>query len=124
MKKTLYERRKGKEFHGSGSWKLSRKEDALIKAMGMIFAIHVILALLFMFLGKRNGVFFFVMTFVWMLIMMAYMFYLVFKKHKEEPMETHYYDVDYEYNGIKGEMTDNTKEISAEEFHGKKDDQE
>ena len=122
MKKTLYERRKGKEFKASGSWKLDKREDITIKVIGMIFGAHIILALLFMFLGKKAGIYFFVLTFVWMFVMMGYMFYLVLRKHKEEPMETHYYDVDYKYDGIKNEITDNTKEISAEEFHGKKEE--
>jgi len=124
MKKTLYERRKGKEFAASGSWELNRKEDVTIKVLGVIFAMHVILALITTLLKTDSSVFFFVMAFVWMFIMMGYMFYLVFKKQKEEPIEAHYYDVDYKYNGIKGEIVDNTKEISAEEFHHKKEEQD
>ena len=54
MKKTLYERRKGKEFKASGSWKLDKREDITIKIIAVIFAAHIILALLFMFLGKKN----------------------------------------------------------------------
>ena len=38
-------------------------------------------------------------------------------------METHYYDVDYRYNGITGETEDKTLEISKDEFlHGTKKD--
>ena len=37
-------------------------------------------------------------------------------------METHYYDVDYRYNGFNGETDDKTREISKEEFvHGTED---
>lgn len=122
MKKTLYERRKGKEFKASGSWKVSRKEDIAIKILGTVFAVHVILALVLSFLKTKAGVFFFAMTFVWMFTMMGYMFFLVYRKHKEEPMETHYYDVDYTYNGFTGETADRTKEISADEFRGKKEE--
>jgi hypothetical protein len=36
-------------------------------------------------------------------------------------METHYYDVDYRYNGITDEKVDRKTEISKDEFlHGKK----
>ena len=48
------------------------------------------------------------------------LFAIVFLKHKKEPMETHYYDTDYKYNAFTGEETDNTREITEEEFFGKK----
>ena len=34
-------------------------------------------------------------------------------------METHYYNTDYQYNAFKGQVTDNTREITKEEFYGK-----
>ena len=35
-------------------------------------------------------------------------------------MEAHYYNTDYKYNAFTREETDNTREISKEEFYGKK----
>ena len=35
-------------------------------------------------------------------------------------MEAHYYDTDYKYNAFTGEKTDNSKEITKEEFFNKK----
>ena len=48
--------------------------------------------------------------------MFVVLFGLVFKKSRKEPMEAHYYDVDYRYNGISGETEDETVEISKDEF--------
>ncbi|MBR3228383.1 MAG: hypothetical protein IKF68_07565 [Erysipelotrichaceae bacterium] len=119
MKKTLYEVKKGKQMQASGSWKVSKKEDITIKVIGSLFAIHILAAIFLAFIHSPHYVLFFILTFVWMFIMMGYMFYVVYKKNKEKPMDIHYYDVDYKYNGIKGEVTDNTKEISEEEFKGR-----
>ena len=44
------------------------------------------------------------------------LFAIVLSKHRKEPMEAHYYNVDYKYNAFTGEETDNTREISKEEF--------
>ena len=41
-------------------------------------------------------------------------------KHKQEPMEAHFYGTDYKYNAFSGEATDNSREITKEEFFGKK----
>ena len=48
------------------------------------------------------------------------LFAIVFRKHKEEPMEAHYYDTDYKYNAFTGEEKDAGREITKEEFFGKK----
>ena len=48
------------------------------------------------------------------------LFAIVFRKHNETPMEGHYYDTDYKYNAFSGEEADNTREITKEEFFGKK----
>ena len=42
------------------------------------------------------------------------------RKHKQDPMEAHFYDTDYKYNAFTGEETDHTREITKEEFLGKK----
>ena len=55
--------------------------------------------------------------------MFVVLFGLVYLKSRKEPMEKHYYSVDYKYDGIKDESEDNGHEISQEEFYGKKDDE-
>ncbi len=49
------------------------------------------------------------------------LFAIAFRKHKQEPMEAHYYDTDHEYNAFTGEEKDNGREITKEEFFGKKE---
>ncbi len=117
----LYERRKGKEFHASGSWKATEGEKRIIESFGYMafFGIFIGLIMLFIFPGKLAsiilaiGIIGAVGTFV-------SLFAIVLHKHKQEPMEAHYYDTDYKYNAFTKEETDHSKEITREEFFGKK----
>ncbi len=117
----LYERRKGKEFHASGSWKATEGEKRIIESFGYMafFGIFIGLIMLFIFPGKLAsiilaiGIIGAVGTFV-------SLFAIVLHKHKQEPMEAHYYDTDYKYNAFTKEETDHSKEITKEEFFGKK----
>ena len=117
----LYERRKGKEFHASGSWKATEGEKRIIESFGYMafFGIFIGLIMLFIFPGKLAsiilaiGIIGAVGTFV-------SLFAIVLHKHKQEPMEAHYYDTDYKYNAFTKEETDRSKEITKEEFFGKK----
>ena len=117
----LYERRKGKEFHASGSWKATEGEKRIIESFGYMafFGIFIGLIMLFIFPGKlvsiilAIGIIGAVGTFV-------SLFAIVLHKHKQEPMEAHYYDTDYKYNAFTKEETDHSKEITKEEFFGKK----
>ncbi len=117
----LYERRKGKEFHASGSWQATKGERRLVETFGYMFFFGVFIGLIMTFVhpGKIAyillgiGIIGAVGTFI-------SLFAIVFRKHKQEPMEAHYYNTDYKYNAFTGEETDNTREISKEEFYGKK----
>ena len=117
----LYKRRKGKEFHASGSWQATKGERLLIESFGYMFFFGVFIGLIWLFIhpGKLAavilgiGIVGAVGTFV-------SLFAVVFRKHKQEPMEAHYYDVDYKYNAFTGEETDNTREITKDEFLGEK----
>ena len=117
----LYERCKGKEFHASGSWKATEGEKRIIESFGYMafFGIFIGLIMLFIFPGKLAsiilaiGIIGAVGTFV-------SLFAIVLHKHKQEPMEAHYYDTDYKYNAFTKEETDHSKEITKEEFFGKK----
>lgn len=117
----LFERRKGKEFHASGSWKATEGEKRIIESFGYMafFGIFIGLIMLFIFPGKLAsiiltiGIIGAVGTFV-------SLFAIVLHKHKQEPMEAHYYDTDYKYNAFTKEETDHSKEITKEEFFGKK----
>ena len=83
------------------------------------FGIFIGLIMLFIFPGKLAsiilaiGIIGAVGTFV-------SLFAIVLHKHKQEPMEAHYYDTDYKYNAFTKEETDHSKEITKEEFFGKK----
>ena len=113
----LYERRKGKQFHASGSWQTTAGEKRLIETFGYMFFFGIFIGLIMLFIhpGKLAfilmgiGVIGAVGTFV-------SLFAIVFHKHKEKPMEVHYYDTDYKYNAFTGEEADNTREITKEEF--------
>ena len=123
MRKTLYERRKGKQMHASGTWSVTPGEQKLVNAVAVFFAVSVIAVLISAFVRQRwfliASVICCAISFI---LIFVVLFGLVFKKSKEKPMETHYYDVDYRYNGISGQTEDNTVEISKYEFlHGKKD---
>ena len=115
----LYQRRKGKEFHASGTWKATKGERRLIETFGYMFFFGVFIGLIMTFIhpGKLSaiilgiGIIGAVGTFI-------SLFAIVLIKHKKEPMEAHYYDVDYKYNAFTGEETDNTREITKEEFFG------
>ncbi len=119
MKKTLFERRVGKEFHAEGTYKATPQEDRTIKILACLFAVFCVLAIVSpFFLSARLTILFFILTFVFAFAMGGYMFYLVWKKSRQDPMEKHYYNVDYKYNGITGETEDKTREITREEFRG------
>ncbi|MBE6714956.1 MAG: hypothetical protein E7575_06740 [Ruminococcaceae bacterium] len=110
-------RRKGKEFHTSGSWQATKGERHLIETFGYMFFFGVFIGLIILFIhpGKLAnillgiGIIGAVGTFI-------SLFAIVFRKHKQEPMEAHYYDTDYRFNAFTGEETDNTREITKEEF--------
>ena len=117
MRKTLYEYQKGKQMHASGSWSVTSAERRLINAVAVFFTVSVIAVLVSGFVHRRwfliTSVICCAISFV---LMFVVLFGLVFKKSRKEPMEAHYYDVDYRYNGISGETKDKTVEISKNEF--------
>lgn len=123
MKKTLFEMQKGKQMHASGSWGTTQGERMIINILAIAFAACCLIAVFLpIFSGMRYpqlSILFFVLTFVFAFAMGGYLFYLVYKKNKEKPMEEHYYSVDYKYNGITDKTEDRTQEISKDEFFNK-----
>lgn len=121
FRKSLYEVQKGKQMHASGSWKATPTEDLIIKAMGAFFALSVIAELIATIFQIRPLILpatvCLVISFIGMFVVL---FGIVYLKSRKEPMEKHYYDVDYKYNGFKNEISDNTREISKDEFYSKK----
>lgn len=119
----LYERRKGKEFHASGTWKTTPGEKRLIETFGYLFFFGVVIGLLMLFI--RPGTLAYIILglgIVGAVGMFISMFAIVLHKNKEKPMEAHYYDNDYKYNAFTGEETDHSREITKEEFLGKSQD--
>ena len=117
----LYERRKGKEFHASGSWKATKGEKILVEIFGGMFFFGIFIGL-FMLLIHPGTLAFIVLGVgvIGAIGVFVSLFAIVLQKHKEQPMETPYYNTDYKYNAFKGQVTDNTREITKEEFYGKK----
>ncbi len=117
----LYERRKGKEFHASGSWKATKGEKILVEIFGGMFFFGIFIGL-FMLLIHPGTLAFIVLGVgvIGAIGVFVSLFAIVLHKHKEQSMETHYYNTDYQYNAFKGQVTDNTREITKEEFYGKK----
>ena len=117
----LYERRKGKEFHASGSWKTTEGEKRLIETFGCMFFFGVFIGLIMLFIHPGKLAFILLgLGIIGAVGSFISLFAIVLHKHKEKPMEAHYYDTDYEYNAFTGEETDNTREITKEEFFGEK----
>ena len=123
LRKTLYEMNKGKQMHEQGYYQATKTEDFLVKAVGLFFTLSVIMTLLSSFLDLNMilipSVICLIVSFIGMFVVM---FGIVFLKSRKEPLEKHYYDVDYRYDGVKGEVDDKSHEISKEEFFGKKQD--
>ncbi len=117
----LYERRKGKEFHASGSWKATEGEKRIIESFGYMafFGIFIGLIMFFIFPGKLASIIL-AIGIIGAIGTFISLFAIVLHKHKQEPMEAHYYDTDYKYNAFTKEETDHSKEITKEEFFGKK----
>ena len=110
-------------MHASGQWSLTKAEQRLIYAVGAFFAISVISVLAGAFSGKSRfltaAIICCVISFI---AVFSVMFGVVIRKSRKQPMEKHYYDVDYTYNGITNETEDKTREITREEFiQGKKE---
>ena len=106
----------------SGSWSVTSAERRLINTVAIFFTVSVIAVLASPFIHRS---WFLIASIICcaisFILMFVVLFGLVFRKSREKPMETHYYDVDYRYNGITGEKDDQTREISKDEFlHGKK----
>ena len=120
----LYERRKGKTMHASGQWETTKGERRIIEGFGYLgfFGIFAGLILTFLWPGPVAHVVL-GLGILGMVGVFISLFTIVLLKNKKEPMEKHYYDVDYTYNRFKGEVRDNTREITKEEFLGKKADQ-
>ena len=113
----LYERRKGKEFHASGSWKTTESEKRLIETFGCMFFFGVFIGLIMLFIHPGELAFILLgLGIIGAIGSFISLFAIVLHKHKEKPMEAHYYDTDYEYNAFTGEETNNTREITKEEF--------
>ena len=120
----LYQRFKGKQAYGSKTWKVSDKEAKSFKWVIALFIALCILAISLPLFNLPFGVefvLFFVVVLLAVGIPWAYVLYIISKHKKEDPIEMHYYDVDYKDNRLTGESYDQTNEITKEEFFGKSD---
>ncbi len=118
----VYERYKGKQMHGSKTWQATEKEQRTVKFLGAAFVVLTLLALVSPLLpvsAEVRAVLFILSITVGIGGMGGYLFYMVYRHHKEDPIEMHYYDVDYEKNLLTGKNRDDSKEIRKDEFYNK-----
>ena len=119
----VYEKYKGKHAEASGEWKPTKGEKtALYILMGVMILIFGAAAVTY-FMPVPTGVKIIVLiaTIVIMIGGIGGFLLIVNLRHnKKDPMEMHYYDVDYEINHITKTGYDNTKEITKEEFYSDK----
>lgn len=118
----IYKRFKGKSLHGSKTWHLTNKDRKTFNLVIAIFIALVFLGLALPFFGLPFWVTFigfFVVIILAVGIPWIYIIKLIRKQNKNDPMEIHYYDVDYKNNRLTGERYDQTREITEEEFYGK-----
>ena len=120
----LYQRFKGKQAYGSKTWKVSDKEAKSLKWVIALFIALCILAISLPLFNLPFGVefvLFFVVVLLAVGIPWLYFLLIIFRHKKDDPIEMHYYDVDYKDNRLTGESYDRTKEITKEEFFSKSD---
>ena len=113
----VFESFKGKQMYGSKTWEAEEHEKKTINRLAILFAVLVVCGLVVVFLPISlwiKFVLFFLAVSSGIGMLGGYMFYVAFRHHKEDPMEMHYYDVDYKINHLTGEGYDNTKEITEE----------
>ena len=118
----VYERYNGKQMHGSKTWQATEKEQRTVKFLGAAFVVVTLLALVSPLLpvsAEVRAVLFILSITVGIGGMGGYLFYMVYRHHKEDPIEMHYYDVDYEKNLLTGKNRDDSKEIRKDEFYNK-----
>ena len=118
----VYERYKGKQMHGRKTWQAREKEQRTVKFLGAAFVVLTLLALVSPLLpvsAEVRAVLFILSITVGIGGMGGYLFYMVYRHHKEDPIEMHYYDVDYEKNLLTGKNRDDSKEIRKDEFYNK-----
>ena len=119
----LYKRFKGKEAHGRKTWQVSDQENKTIKMLAIVFMVMVIIALVSFMLPIPIGwriLLFILATVSGIGGLGGYLFYVAYSHHQEDPVDMHYYDVDYKRNYITGSGHTNIREIDKEEFLGKK----
>jgi hypothetical protein len=115
----VYEKYKGKTATGSKEWETTKGEKIALTILMCVMIPIVIGAFVVYFSALAVGikVLILVLTIVFMLCSIGGFILVVTLRHnKKDPIEMHYYDVDYEKNHITGEGYDHTKEISKEEF--------
>ena len=115
----LYEKFRGKTIRGQKTWELSENESKPIKALAIAWIAGWVIgfALFAYFKASVLGwVLLFACIFgpgavLWVCIMRT-----ALGKHKKDPVQMRYYDVDYEHNYLTGKGHDYTEEITKEEF--------
>ena len=121
----LYEKYKGKQAYASKNYTPTSGEVAAMFVVMIVAALVIALAFAVLFMPVSLSIKIIVLivaTLLFIGIIVGFLLVVILRHHKQDPAQMHYYDVDYEYNAITGTEKNNTKEISKEEFWGKKND--
>ncbi len=122
MNHNIYVKRKGVQSYGSKTWAITDKEKIwlyIVMTVCMLIFAAVMIAMFLSIPASVKALILVVGVISFLLILGVFMTVVILKHHHEDPIEMHYYDVDYEVNHITGKGYDNTVEISKEEFNEK-----
>ena len=109
---------KGKEFHAGGTWEVPKGWRLVIQTEAVLFFAAMMAVIIgdIANLGKRFMVSAVAAAVTLACVAAVTMVVCIMKMNKQEPMDVHYYKVDRKSNYLTGEIHDNTREISKEEF--------
>ena len=119
----LYEIKRGKTVKTRVSFQLKTWQKLVTTAVAMVMLAGGVILLYGVYYDKTSaiikGV---IVTFIGGLLIGLWLALLVIFTKEGKKKETIYKKVDYTYNGITGEKIDNGREITREEFYGKKEE--
>ena len=103
---------KGKKMHARGTYDVSKPEAFLLTISCILF----IASTIYLVESSASGRLSILLLAASLIFMVLTWGIIVFKKIRQDPLDIHYYSVDEKANHITGTYTNNTEEISKEEF--------
>ena len=111
---------KGKEIHAGGTWEVPKGWKILFQTEAILFLIAMFAVIIgdIANFGRNFMIPAIISAVIVALIAAITMTVCIMKMNKKDPMDVRYYDVDYKENHLTGEVHDNTREVSKDEFFG------